>query len=91
MSEVHSTTLLLVNSTDRPMVIWLEPVGEELEFPPGARWQVTCESPSALLQPIEVAMHDNALAIHGTMNGVTRVIQGDTVLWECRLPFENAR
>ena len=55
---------------------------------PGARWKVPCES-TALLRPMELAVHDHSPTIHGTMQGVTRITEGEAVLWECRLPFPN--
>lgn len=55
---------------------------------PGARWKVSCESTS-LLRPMELAAHDHSPTIHGTMQGVTRITEGEAVLWECRLPFPN--
>ena len=63
----------------------MEPLGEELVLPPGVGWSVACQSISLPLAPIEVAVHDDSIAIHVTLHGTTRVTQGELVVWECLL------
>lgn len=88
MSQRHSTTMVLFNSSDRIQKIWMEPWGEELFIPAGVGWRVTCESVSIPLEPIEVAIDDNSFAIFGTLHGTTKVMCNGDVIFECSFKEE---
>ena len=74
-------TLNLRNSGTLPVRLVVEPWAEELSFPPGAEWNVVCESPR--LDPIPIEILDGTILIFGVSRSMMRIFSGEECIWEC--------
>lgn len=71
--------LELHNASEAPVVVWIEPWGEELQLAPGSTWTVTDgrDPPTT----VSVTYNTGALSIHVMPEARVQVMDGSDVVW----------
>ena len=85
MQQHFSTALRVINSTKVSKTVWIEPIGEELEFPAGASWLVVCDTTQAPANPFEIEFDEDSVTIYVHIRGKTKITQGVDIVWDCEI------
>ncbi len=84
MQWVQITRLQVKNPHPYPLILHIEPWGEELVMPAGRTYEVVAEGPHDGC--LEVSSQQDHFFVFGWSGSVVSVFQGQDLLYECRIP-----